>query len=76
MPPVAQTQQQEWLGQAADWITKHWGMSSSVKLYYPVPYNPNIITLGNLFEEIPGAILDPYIPVADGISAIDHVRKS
>ena len=72
MPPVAHTQQQEWLGQAADWIAGHWGVPSLVtvdELYYPVPYNPSIITLESLFAEVPTAILDPYVPVADAISA-------
>jgi MinD-like ATPase involved in chromosome partitioning or flagellar assembly len=72
MPPVAQSQQQEWLGHTADWITRHWGVPSSVtvdELYYPVPYNPGIITLDSLFVEVPTAILDPYTPLADAISA-------
>ena len=72
MPPVAQAQQQEWLSRTADWITQYWGVPSSVtvdELYYPVPYNPSIITLDSLFAEVPTAILDPYIPVADAISA-------
>ena len=72
MPPVASIQQQEWLGQAADWITEHWGIPSDVtvdELYYYVPYNPGITTLESLFEEVPTAILDSYLPVADVISA-------
>ncbi|HWS84426.1 MAG TPA: AAA family ATPase [Ktedonobacteraceae bacterium] len=72
MPPVAQAQQQEWLNRTADWITQYWGVPSPVtvdELYYPVPYNPSIITLDSLFAEVPTAILDPYIPVADAISA-------
>ena len=72
MPPVAQTQQQEWLNRTADWITQYWGVPSSItvdELYYPVPYNPNIITLDSLFADVPTAILDPYMPVADAISA-------
>lgn len=72
MPPVAQTQQQEWLATTADWITQHWGVPSSMTvddLYYPVPYNPSIITLDSLFAEVPTAILDSYVPVADAISA-------
>jgi MinD-like ATPase involved in chromosome partitioning or flagellar assembly len=79
MPPVAQTQQQEWLGQAADWITRHWETPASItvdELYYPVPYNPSIITLDSLFAEVPTAILDPYIPVADAISASLPERKT
>ena len=55
-----------------DWITQYWGVPSPVtidELYYPVPYNPSIITLDSLFAEVPTAILDPYIPVADAISA-------
>ncbi len=78
MPPVAQTQQQEWLGYTADWIMQHWGVPSSIavdELYYPVPYNPGIITLGSLFVEVPTAILDPYMPVADVISASLPERK-
>ena len=72
MPPVAQVQQQEWLGFTADWITLHWGIPSPVtidELYYPVPYNPNIITLDSLFADVPTAILDPYMPLANAISA-------
>jgi MinD-like ATPase involved in chromosome partitioning or flagellar assembly len=72
MPPVAQAQQQEWLNRTADWITQYWGVPSPVtvdELYYPVPYNPNILTLDSLFADVPTAILDPYMPVADAISA-------
>jgi len=72
MPPVTHTQQQEWLGQTAEWITQHWGIPAPVtvdELYYPVPYNPGIITLESLFVEVPTAILDSYVPVADAISA-------
>jgi MinD-like ATPase involved in chromosome partitioning or flagellar assembly len=72
MPPVTQTQQQEWLGNTADWITQYWGIPSAMtidELYYSVPYNPSIITLDSLFAEVPTAILDPYMPVADTISA-------
>ena len=72
LPPVAQTQQQEWLSRTADWITQYWGVPSPVtidELYYPVPYNPGIITLDSLFTEVPTAILGPYMPVADAISA-------
>jgi MinD-like ATPase involved in chromosome partitioning or flagellar assembly len=72
MPPVASAQQQEWLGRAADWITENWGVPKDTtvdELYYYVPYNPNITTLDSLFEEVPGAILDSYMPVADVIRA-------
>jgi MinD-like ATPase involved in chromosome partitioning or flagellar assembly len=72
MPPVASIQQQEWLGQAADWITEHWGLPADVsvdELYYYVPYNPSITTLESLFEEVPTAILESYEPVADVIRA-------
>lgn len=72
MPPVASIQQQEWLGQAADWITKYWDIPPGVtvdELYYYVPYNSNIMTLESLFENVPTAILDSYLPVADVISA-------
>jgi hypothetical protein len=72
MPPVASTQQQEWLGKAADWITENWGVAGDTivdELYYHVPYNPGITTLDSLFENVPGAILDSYIPVADVIRA-------
>jgi len=71
MPPVAHTQQQEWLSRTADWITQYWGVPSPVtvdELYYPVPYNPSITTLDSLFAEVPTAILDPYI------SRFDHFR--
>ncbi len=72
MFPAIQTQRQEWSQQATDWITQHWEVSSSLtvdELYYPVPYNPGIATLESLFAEVPTAILDPYVPVADAISA-------
>jgi MinD-like ATPase involved in chromosome partitioning or flagellar assembly len=72
MPPVASIQQQEWLVQAADWITKYWGIPPDVtvdELYYYVPYNSSITTLESLFEEVPTAILESYLPVADVIRA-------
>lgn len=72
MPPVASTQQQEWLGKAADWITEHWGVPEGTtvdELYYYVPYNPNITTLDSLFDSVPSALLDSYGPVADVIRA-------
>lgn len=72
MPPVTQAQQQEWLVNTADWITQNWGVPADItvdELYYPVPYNPGIITLDSLFTEVPSAILDPYMPIADAISA-------
>lgn len=72
MPSVAPSQQQEWLGQAADWITENWGVPKDTiidELYYHVPYNPAITTLDSLFEDVPGAILESYEPVADVIRA-------
>jgi MinD-like ATPase involved in chromosome partitioning or flagellar assembly len=72
MPAVDQSQQQQWITRTAAWITDHWVMSSSVvveDLYYQIPYNPSITTLTNLFGEMPAGILEPYIPVADAISA-------
>lgn len=72
MPPVAQSQQQSWTSTTAEWIANNWGVPPSLTvedLYYPVPYNPNITTLQNLVGEIPPGILEPYMPVADAISA-------
>jgi hypothetical protein len=72
MPAVDQSQQQQWITRTAAWIADHWEMPSSVvveDLYYQIPYNPYITTLTNLFGEMPAGILEPYIPVADAISA-------
>lgn len=72
MPPVAQSQQQEWVGLAAEWIANNWDVPASLtvdELYYLVPYNPNITTLGSLFGEMPPGLLEVYMPVADAISA-------
>jgi hypothetical protein len=72
MPTVEQSQHQQWITRTAAWIADHWKMPPSVAvedLYYPIPYNPNIATLTNLFDETPARILEPYIPVADAILA-------
>lgn len=72
MPPVAQVQQQEWLGQASDWIAEHWDIPPALtvdEFYYHVPYDPNIIALDSLFADVPENILKSYEPVADAISA-------
>jgi len=72
MPPVAQSLQDLWLARTAAWIADHWEMPSSVvveDIYYKIPYNANITTLTSLFDAVPVGILEPYIPVADAISA-------
>jgi MinD-like ATPase involved in chromosome partitioning or flagellar assembly/stress-induced morphogen len=72
MPVVAPSQHQIWVGHAADWITSHWRMPSSLtveELYYQIPYNSNIATLDDLVSELPAGILEAYIPVADAITA-------
>ncbi len=72
MPPVAQSQQQVWTLDAAEWIANNWGVPPSLtaeELYYKVPYNPNITTLENPFGDIIPGILEPYMPVADVIAA-------
>lgn len=72
MPPVAQSQQQQWIERTATWIAEHWERPSSVpveNLYYQIPYNPDITTLTNLFDEMPASILEPYVPIADAILA-------
>lgn len=72
MPPVAQSQQQLWLSYTAEWIANNWDVPASLTpedLYFYVPYNPGIMTLDNLFREVPPAVLEPYTPIADVISA-------
>src|SRR6266567_1793463 len=72
MPPVTQSQQQAWAARTGEWIANNWDVPPSVtvdELYYQVPYNPNITTLDSLFGEIPAGILEPYMPVADAITA-------
>lgn len=72
MPAVAASQQQLWVTHTASWIADNWEIPTSVvveDLYYQIPYNPNITTLTNLFNEMPPGILEPYIPLADSISA-------
>ncbi len=70
MPPVAHSQQQQWLAQAAEWIAEHWAVPTSVAiddLYYQIPYNPSITTLANLSDDITSGMLEPYRPVAETI---------
>ena len=72
MPAVAASQQQLWVTRAASWIADNWQVAPSVvveDLYHQIPYNPYITTLTNLFDEMPPGILEPYISVADAISA-------
>jgi MinD-like ATPase involved in chromosome partitioning or flagellar assembly len=72
LPPVAQNQLQEWLGQTADWIAQHWDISPTLTVdecYYHVPYDPHIMTLDSLFADVPEHILTSYEPVADAIRA-------
>lgn len=72
VPPVAQSQQQLWTSYTAEWIANHWGVPPSLtveELYYQVPYNPTITTLENLFGDILPGVLEPYMPVADTITA-------
>ena len=72
MPPVTQSQQQVWAARTGEWIANNWDVPPSVtveELYYQVPYNPNVTTLEGLFGEIPTGMLEPYMPVADAITA-------
>ena len=72
MPAVAPSQHQQWITHTEAWIAEHWEMPSSVvveDLYYQIPYNTYITTLTNLFGEMPVGVLEPYVPVADAISA-------
>ncbi len=72
VPAVAPSQHQQWITRTEAWIAEHWEMPSSVvveDLYYQIPYNTYITTLTNLFGEMPVGILEPYVPVADAISA-------
>jgi cellulose biosynthesis protein BcsQ len=72
VPPVAQSQQQLWTSYTAEWIANNWGVPPSLtveELYYQVPYNPTITTLENLFGDILPGVLEPYMPVADAITA-------
>ncbi len=72
MPPVTQSQQQVWAARTGEWIANNWDIPPSVtveELYYQVPYNPNVTTLEGLFGEIPTGMLEPYMPVADAITA-------
>ena len=71
MPPVARSQQQQWLVKTAEWIADHWDAPASVtidELYYQIPYNTSITMLLNLTDDIPLGMLEPYMPVADAIS--------
>ena len=72
VPPVALRQQQQWVTRATAWIAEHWERPSSVTvedIFSQIPYNPYITTLTNLFADLPADVLEPYIPLADSISA-------
>lgn len=72
MPAVAPSQQQLWVTRTAAWIADNWEMPPSVvveDLYYQVPYNAGTTMLTDLFHELPPGTLEPYIPLADAISA-------
>lgn len=72
VPPVAQVQQQAWMAQTFEWIAQNWDMPSSLtveEICYPIPYNPNISTLGALSDNLPAGLLDPYASIADAIFA-------
>lgn len=72
MPPVDPGQLQTWTAQAEEWIAEAWGVPTALTvtdLYTQVPYNPAITTLSNLAAHVPGGILEPYMPIADAITA-------
>ncbi|MUG98372.1 AAA family ATPase [Scytonema sp. UIC 10036] len=72
MPPVAAEQRQAWITKVEKWIEENWGLPIGTtvgELYYEVPYNPNIVTLSSLVNDVPQSLLNDYLSVADAIDA-------
>lgn len=72
LPVVAPDQHDSWIKKVEDWIEDNWGLPDKItvgQLYYEVMYNPNIVTLSSLVNDVPKSLLDEYLPLADTIDA-------
>jgi len=70
VPAVASEQHQIWINKVENWIEDNWGLPHEItikQLYYEVLYNPNIVTLSSLVNNVPKNLLDTYLPLTDAI---------
>ncbi|MEA5579204.1 ParA family protein [Anabaena sp. UHCC 0451] len=70
VPAVASEQHQIWINKVENWIEDNWGLPDEItigQLYYEVLYNPNIVTLSSLVNNVPKTLLDAYLPLTDAI---------
>lgn len=72
IPPVATEQQNKWRSKVESWITDNWDLPKGMnvkQVYYEVLYNPNIVTLSSLVNNVPKSLIDAFTPLADTVDA-------
>ena len=72
IPPVGDELQRIWTNKVESWIEDNWGLPKETKveeLYYKILYNPNIVTLSSLVNNLSNSLLEDYLPIAKVIDA-------
>ncbi|MBO0348408.1 AAA family ATPase [Phormidium pseudopriestleyi FRX01] len=72
MPSVAPDQLQISIDRVENWIEENWGIPQGTtvsELYDKVYYNPSLITLSSLVNDVPDSLITAYLPIAEKIDA-------
>lgn len=72
IPPVGDELQRILTNKVESWIEDNWGLPEGTKveeIYNKILYNPNIVTLSSLVNNLSNSLLEDYLPIAEVIDA-------